>query len=85
MKCLVCEKQLKEHIGRGRPREYCSDECANFMKYFTAMEKNLFLINLPDDAKRHIKGDLFRVGNGLKIATKSIKRTDNNEELRLTA
>lgn len=85
MKCLVCESKLKENKGRGRPSEYCSTECSNFMKFFNAMENNLMKINLTDEAKRHIKGDLFRVGNLLKIENKSIKSNENKKKMRLTA
>ena len=74
MTCLVCGKpvpcNIKGYRGAsiGRPKTYCSDHCANYMKYFVAMQKELDLIDLDDEHKRKIRGDMFRVGNTLKLS-----------------
>lgn len=72
MTCLVCGKPIVFNdkgyrCSIGRPKTYCSDHCANYLKYFNAMQKELDLIDLDDLHKRKIRGDLFRVGNGLKL------------------
>ena len=73
MLCPVCGNRVPQKYNGityekvGRPKTYCSDHCANYMKYFNAMQKELDLIDLDDEHKRKIKGNLFRVANGLKL------------------
>ena len=75
MKCLVCGNlvpcNIKGYRGAslGRPKTYCSDHCANYMKFFNAMNKELDLIDLDDKHKRKIRGELFRVANTLKLSS----------------
>lgn len=77
MKCLVCGKPINQNYVltsygyelKGRPKTYCSDHCRDYMKYFNAMNKQLDLIELDDEHKRKIRGELFRVGNSLKFPT----------------
>jgi hypothetical protein len=77
MKCLVCGKPIKQQTVlvrggfafKGRPKTYCSDHCRDFTKYFNAMQKELDQIELDDEHKRKIRGEMFRVGNSLKFPT----------------
>ncbi|QEH06731.1 hypothetical protein [Sulfurospirillum multivorans] len=74
MKCLVCGKPIifNDKCYRcsfGRPKTYCSDHCRDFTKYFNAMVKHLDQIELDDEHKRKIRGDISRVGNSLKFPT----------------
>lgn len=74
MKCLVCGNRVPQKYNSvtyekiGRPKTYCSVHCANYMKYFNAMNKELDLIALDDEHKRKIRGELFRVANTLKLS-----------------
>jgi len=72
MNCLVCGKPIISNdkgyrCSFGRPKTYCSVHCANYMKYFNAMNKELDLIVLDDKHKRKIRGEFFRVANTLKL------------------
>ena len=77
MKCFVFGNLIKQKIVLsrdgfsivGRPKTYCSDHCRDFIKYFNAMVKELDQIELDDEHKRKIRGDMFRVGNSLKFPT----------------
>ena len=87
MTCLVCGKPIISNdkgycCSFGRPKTYCSDHCRNYMKYFVAMQKELDLIDLDDKHKCKIRGDLFRVGNALKLCNSrsfgtKINRSEN--------
>lgn len=77
MKCLVCGKSVSQiytttrygNFVSGRPRLYCSDVCRDFQKYFIACQKQLDKIELDDEHKRKIRGELFRVANTLKLSS----------------
>lgn len=77
MKCLVCGKPINQNyvstcLGyelKGRPKTYCSAHCRDFTKYFNAMCKQLDQIELDNEHKRKIRGEMFRVGNSLKFPT----------------
>lgn len=74
MICPVCGNRVPQKYNCvtyekvGRPKTYCSDHCANYTKYFVAMQKELDLIDLDDEHRRKIRGDMFRVGNTLKLS-----------------
>jgi len=86
MTCFVCGKSVPQiytttrfgNIVSGRPRTYCSDHCRNFMKYFVAMQKELDLIDLDDEHKRKIRGELFRLANTLKLSSSRTIGTKTN-------
>ncbi|GEM_PF-2532185 len=91
MKCLVCGNpvpcNIKGYRGAslGRPKTYCSDHCANYMKFFNAMQKELDLIDLDDKHKRKIRGELFRVANTLKLSAAahfSTKKPQGEKDLK---
>ena len=76
MFCFVCGKPIKQeykltrfgYVHIGRPKNYCSDDCRNYLKYFNAMQKSLEKIDLDDKHKRKIRGDMFRVANTIKVS-----------------
>ena len=58
--CVVCGAPIHPKQFY-RPTSYCSDNCRNYNKYKNALERVLISLNKPtDDARRIIKGDLFR-------------------------
>ncbi len=69
MTCFVCGKPInqKNNVVMGRPKNYCSDYCRDFQKYFNAMQKALDNIDLDNKHKRKIKGNLFRVANTITL------------------
>ncbi|MDX1809713.1 MAG: hypothetical protein R3331_09255 [Sulfurospirillaceae bacterium] len=88
MNCFVCGNPIISNgkgyrCSLGRPKNYCSDTCKDFQKYFNAMQKKLSEINLDDVHKRLIRGELFRVANSLKLSVPgnigTKKPRDNNE------
>ena len=77
MKCFVRGAPVPQKFNKtrfgfvmvGRPKVYCSDTCRDFQKYFIACQKQLDKINLDDEHKRKLRGELFRVANTLKFTT----------------
>ena len=61
MKCIVCNSPLE--TTKYKPRTYCSQNCADYMKFKNALEKSILKLNLDDDAKKLIRGDLFALRN----------------------
>jgi len=73
--CKTCNKKHFQKFG-GRYKEYCSDDCRNYFKYLSALDKTILNINFKDmDSIKSIKSDLFCLVNGLP---KKIKE-DNHE------
>jgi len=65
LECRVCGSSFsKKNIGR--TREYCSDLCRDYFKYFSALDRTISKISFKDVSKiKSIKGDLFSLVNGL--------------------
>ena len=67
--CEVCGNP-KPDTKSFRPRQYCNDNCREYNKYKNALENALIKMDATDEAKKMIKGDMFRlaniVGNGTK-------------------
>lgn len=61
MSCIVCGS----HINQGfyKPKSYCSDNCRNYMKYKNALERCILSLKPTLEAKKIIKGDMFRLSN----------------------
>ena len=69
-KCEVCGK-VKPESKSFRPTLYCGDNCRNYTKFKNALEIVLIRLEATDDAKRQIKGDMFRLANIIGNGTKS--------------
>ena len=52
-----------------KPRLYCSDDCRNYNKYKNALERVLLTLRPTKEAKKIIRGDMFRLSNILSNGT----------------
>lgn len=65
MFCRICGSSIESKKG-GRVKEYCSDNCKDVYKYYSAFERALSKVDFKDmDYVRPIKGDLFRIVNNM--------------------
>ena len=62
MKCPICGNDFIPYTA-GKPKTYCSDNCRNYNKYKNALEKSLLVLRPTKEAKKIIKGDMFRLAN----------------------
>lgn len=60
--CPICGTTFLQ-TSNSRPKEYCSDNCKDFNKYFHAMERKLIQIKFKGKSSNLIKGQLFRTAN----------------------
>ncbi len=70
-KCLICGKEFNP-FNRGRKKQYCTPSCRDYSKYKNAIEKILVNLDPTPEAKKVIKGDMFRLANLLPNGTKSL-------------
>ena len=75
--CPVCGINFIPYTA-GKPKIYCSDNCRNYMKYKNALEKTLLALRPTKDAKKIIRGDMFRLSNlllnGTNICIKELEK-----------
>ncbi len=64
--CPVCGKSV-EQKKTGRAKEYCSDDCRDFMKYKNALERSILKIEFEQGFSNRAKGDIFAMANLIKI------------------
>lgn len=63
--CKVCGNPI-EQKQKGRTREYCSDKCKNYIKFFNALEKTIDEIDFKEyEYIKKIRSDLFILTNHL--------------------
>ena len=63
--CKVCGLEFEQEL-KGRYKEYCSQNCKNYTKYFNALERVISSINFQDYRYvKSIKSDLFSVVNNM--------------------
>ena len=74
--CQICGSKIEQ--GKYKPKLYCSDECRNYIKYKNALEKILLVIKFTKEAKKIIRGDMFRLSNSVGNGTNTIKVKDND-------
>lgn len=67
-KCQICGNPFDD-CTLTKPKLYCSPECRNYNKYKNALEKIIIGLQLTKEAKRIIKGDMFRLSNLVRIGT----------------
>lgn len=60
--CPMCGKPFNRHTA-GKPKTYCSPECRNLYKYYSALEDTLKKISFNGKSGNRFKGDLFRLAN----------------------
>jgi hypothetical protein len=77
MNCPICGNTFNPYTA-GKPKTYCSDDCRNYFKYKNALEKILLTLKPTREAKKVIKGDMFRLSNLLPNGTNC---SSNKKEL----
>lgn len=61
-KCQICGNDFTD-TSIYKPKSYCSLNCRNYMKYKNALERVLLSLKPTKEAKKIIKGDMFRLSN----------------------
>lgn len=77
MNCPICGNPFNQYT-QGKNKTYCSDNCRNYNKYKNALEKTLLALKPTKEAKKIIKGDMFRLANLLPNGTKCSSRENND-------
>jgi predicted nucleic acid-binding Zn ribbon protein len=65
--CVVCGNPLP--IASYKPLTYCSPQCREYAKFKNALQKILISIHPTQEARKLLKGDLFRLANLLGNGT----------------
>lgn len=65
--CPCCGKPLPPRPKRGRPSLYCSRNCSNLRKFFTAFEKCLNAIDFNAANGKSWRSEMFAVANNIWI------------------
>jgi hypothetical protein len=63
--CPVCGSSFSARSGRGRPRLYCSENCAEVAKYWDAFQSAFDKVSLSSDVRKVWRSELFLVSNSL--------------------
>ncbi len=61
-----------------KPKLYCSPICRDYMKYKNALEKVLIALRPTKEAKKIIKGDMFRLSNAVSNCTNTFEDLSND-------
>lgn len=72
-KCLVCGTEFVSK-SKFRPREYCSDNCKDLMKFLNAFERNLYKLDFKEDYPNQMKSRLFLIANNIICISKKDKK-----------
>lgn len=72
-KCLVCGTEILSQ-SKFRPREYCSDNCRDLIKFLNAFERNLFKLNFKEDYSNQLKSRLFLIANNIVCISRKAKK-----------
>ncbi|MFT5874183.1 MAG: hypothetical protein ACI8WT_003143 [Clostridium sp.] len=75
--CQSCGHEIIEE-SLYKPKLYCSSICRDYMKYKNALEKSLLALRPTKEAKKIIKGDMFRLSNSVSNCTNTIKDKNND-------
>ena len=74
--CNTCGCEIKEKSNY-KPKLYCSPNCRDYMKYKNALEKVILALRPCKEAKKIIRGDMFRLSNSVGNCTNTIKGSKN--------
>ena len=66
--CRLCGIKFLQSQGRGRPRQFCSDECRQAEKHLVLAEVALTKIPIQRKSALWIRGRLWLLGNQLSSA-----------------
>jgi len=70
--CPVCGNPITK-IDKFKPSTYCeNDSCRNYAKFKTALEKAIVEIKPTKEARKIIRGDMFRLCNLLGNGTDTL-------------
>lgn len=75
--CPVCGTDFIPFTA-GKPKTYCSSNCRDYMKYKNALEKVIIALRPTKEAKKIIKGDMFRLSNLLPNGTNCFSKKNND-------
>lgn len=75
--CHTCGNEIIE-TSKFKPKLYCSVNCRDYMKYKNALEKVLLTLTPTKEAKKIIKGDMFRLSNFVSKCTNTFKDLSND-------
>lgn len=63
--CRICGDEFKQKT-KGRKREYCNDNCRDYYKFYSALDKVLSNMDFQTlESIKHVKTDLFALVNAL--------------------
>ena len=77
MNCPICGNNFIPYTA-GKIKTYCSVNCREYNKYKNALEKSLLALKPTKEAKKIIKGDMFRLANILSNGTNICSRENND-------
>ena len=66
--CCICGFDFLD-TSRFKPKQYCSSVCSNYSKYKNALEDSINQLSCTPEAKKIIRGDMFRFANILSKST----------------
>jgi len=70
--CPICGHEITK-VDKFKPSTYCSnDACRDYSKFKTALEKAILNIKPTSEARKVIRGDMFRLCNLLGNGTNTI-------------
>lgn len=69
--CSVCGNLIIK-IDKFKPSIYCGDACRDYSKFKIALQNSILKIKLTSNARKVIRGDMFRLCNLLGNGTNTI-------------
>lgn len=75
--CPVCGNLILK-VDKFKPSTYCSDPCRDYSKFRTALENAILKIKPTSEARKLIRGDMFRLCNLLGNGTNTILDSQND-------
>jgi hypothetical protein len=75
--CPVCGHEITK-VDKFKPSTYCTnDACRHYAKFKTSLEKAILEITPTSEARKVIRGDMFRLCNLLGNGTNTILEIKN--------
>ncbi len=69
--CPVCGNPITK-VDKYKPSTYCDDACRDYSKFRTALQNSILKIKPTSNARKVIRGDMFRLCNLLGNGTNTI-------------